>query len=135
MKNKIFGIIAVLAIAVLAAVNVALSSQSSKPYSISLANVEALAWEWNNPLDWYPYGLRADERTVSAPCSQSTTTTSNYNESGSANANMYSGTDSANANINYESSTSSTTTTNVPNGNKKTCEGGGNENCDSCDCC
>jgi hypothetical protein len=128
MKNKILGGIVVLAIATLAAVNVALSSQSGTSCSISLAKVEeALAWEWNNPLDWFSYGLRADERTNSTPCSQTT----NNSESGTANANMNSPTGNANVTINYESSS----TTNVPNGNRKTCESGGNENCDPCDCC
>jgi hypothetical protein len=135
MKNKIFGGIAILTIATLAAVNVALSSQSSTSYTISLAKVEALAWEWNNPLDWFEYGLRADERINSTPCSQTTTTISNYNESGSANANANSATGNVSSNINYWSSTQTTTTIDVPSGNRKTCEAGGDENCDPCDCC
>ncbi|GHT71950.1 hypothetical protein AGMMS50239_41270 [Bacteroidia bacterium] len=45
MKKKIFGGIAVLAIAAVAAWNVNLSSQSSDMSDVSLANVEALAAE------------------------------------------------------------------------------------------
>jgi hypothetical protein len=49
MKKKILGGIAVLAIAVVAAWNVNLSSQSNDLSDISLANVEALAIE-NDPI-------------------------------------------------------------------------------------
>jgi hypothetical protein len=43
MKSRIFGSIAVLAIAAVAVVNVNFSSQQSKLSEVSLANVEALA--------------------------------------------------------------------------------------------
>jgi hypothetical protein len=45
MKKKIFGVIAIVAIAAAAAWNVNCNSQSSKLSDISLANVEALAQE------------------------------------------------------------------------------------------
>jgi hypothetical protein len=65
MKKKIFGGIALLAIAAMAAWNVNLNSQSNELSDISLANVEALANEggtgpcpngarqWDDPSFWY----------------------------------------------------------------------------------
>ena len=110
MKNKIFGIIAVLVVVLVAFLNVNIGINTNKKLDITLADIEALAdreWAWNNILDWWDYGLRADEKIRETACTNNTTTTGN----------------------------GSTSTTNIPNGKKKTCETGGNINCDPCNCC
>ena len=144
MKKKIFGGIAVIAIVVVVAFNVSLSTEkNNQDMKLSLANVEALAQEatMNSIWDWPNYGARADEKTKETKCNgTTTTTTTSSTPQVSVGANVTVPVNGVPVGVNVSASTgsSSTTTvqqTNIPSGVKKTCESGGNTNCDPCDCC
>jgi hypothetical protein len=142
MKTKILGGIAIVAIAAAVAFNVHLNmSKTNSASLLALSNVEALAWEMNGPTDWFKYGFTKDETTRETPCSgTSTTTTTSTTPSASAGANITVIVDGVPVGVNVELSTGGSTTTtvsntNIPEGVKKSCESGGNENCDPCDCC
>jgi hypothetical protein len=60
MKKKVFGGIAVLVIAAIAAFNVNFNSQSNELSAISLANVEALAIEISSPGQWVAHTLEGE---------------------------------------------------------------------------
>jgi hypothetical protein len=80
MRKKIFGGIAVLAIAAVAAWNVGMNSQkNSKLPCIMLANVDALAFgecgEMNSFWDWFEQGLTKDEYVRPGNCTVTVTIT------------------------------------------------------------
>ena len=134
MKNKFFGVIAISVIALIAFLNVNIGlDTTNKKVDITLTKVEALAheWEWNNIFDWWDYGFRADEQTSEADCARTGLSVeghANVDASGaySGGSGFFSGS--------WDFGFSASITT-VTNGKKKTCETGGNKNCDSCECC
>jgi hypothetical protein len=133
MKKNIFYGIAVAAIAAVAAWNVTLSNKvGENSLDLQLANVEAMAWEWNNPLDWLEYGARADEKIRETSCSSTTTTTTTSQVAITGSVSGYGVTFGASATTPGQTQT---TETHIPAGKSISCEPGGNENCDACDCC
>jgi hypothetical protein len=143
-RNKILGGIILVAITTLAIVNVGISSSKTST-DLKLVDVEALSTEWNNPLDWFKYGLRADERIATTSCEQTTTkttikTTSSPSSSISVNLTfsyrgLPIGVSSDVSSGNSIEEVNKTINTTIRNGTKKTCETGGTVNCDACECC
>jgi hypothetical protein len=71
MKKKMIGLLAIVVIAVVSALNVNLEKKKETLSAAALANVEALASE-SNPLYLWPFqGTTKDEYSESVPCTWS----------------------------------------------------------------
>jgi len=68
MKKKIFGVIAVLAIAVVAAWNVNIKSRTNGMSNVIMANVEALAQESNIPFPSCSCSKKCSDGITTASC-------------------------------------------------------------------
>jgi len=68
MKKKIFGIVAILLIAVVTAWNVNLGSKTTGMSNVMLANVEALAQESNTPPPSCSCSKKCDDGKTTASC-------------------------------------------------------------------
>jgi hypothetical protein len=127
MKKKIFGGIAVLAIAALAAINVTLNSQNNKLSGLTLSEINAGAWSFWDGLEntFQGQGWTKDEREIKVEC-QSGSNTSGAGVSTGVSVSYGGVTVSTNTSANVGGST--------PAGTSKITCGYGSDNCSSTDC-
>ena len=140
MKKKIFGGIAIVAMAVAVAFNVTLGNQNQDKASIlALANVEALAegedGGWNSFFDIWTYGLFKDDKTIKYDCTVTTATTETMpSYDVDINAKIPVNGVQLGGEANYNSGTKTTVVTITYKGKRTTCEKGGDTNCDAKEC-
>jgi hypothetical protein len=71
MKKKMFGLLVIAVIAVVAALNVNLEMRQNTLSAVALENVEALAYEIDVDVIWYPN--KADEYDAQKQCTKECT--------------------------------------------------------------